>query len=80
MHLARLPQWFRGKESTCNAGDAGDMGLIPGSVRSSGGGYGNPLQYSCLGNCMDRGTWQDIVFGVFKESDVTEHAVTHFER
>ena len=42
-----------GKESACNAGDAGDardIGLIPGSGRSSGGGNGNPLQYSCLEN------------------------------
>ena len=36
------------KESTCNAGDAGDMGVIPELGRSSGGGHGNPLQYSCL--------------------------------
>ena len=46
-----------GKESACNAGDAGDMGLIPGLGRSPGGGHGNPLQYSCLGNPMDRGAW-----------------------
>ena len=39
-----------GKESACNAGDAGDTGLIPGSGRCSGGGNGNPLQYSCLKN------------------------------
>ena len=43
-----------GKESTCNAGDPG---LIPGSGRSPGGGSGNPLQYPCLGNPMDRGAW-----------------------
>ena len=42
------------KESTCNAGD---MGLIPGLGRSPGGGHGNPLQYSCLENPMDRGAW-----------------------
>ena len=46
-----------GKESTCNAGDLGDMGSIPGSGRSLGGGHGNPLQYSCLENPMDRGAW-----------------------
>ena len=39
-----------------NAGDAGDTGSIPGSERSPGGGNGNPLQHSCLGNPMDRGT------------------------
>ena len=44
-----------GKESACNAGDAGDTGLTPGSGRSPGGGHGHPLQYSCLGNPMDRG-------------------------
>ena len=43
-----------GKESAWNAGDAGGVGSIPGSGRSSGGGHGNPLQYSCLGNLMDR--------------------------
>ena len=43
-----LCQWLSGKESACNAGDAGDAGLIPGSGRSPGGGNGNPLQYSCL--------------------------------
>ena len=51
----RLPRWLCGKESSCNAGD---LGLIPGSERSPGEGYGNPLQYSCLENSMDRGAWQ----------------------
>ena len=50
-----LPRWHRGKESTCTVGDAGDAGSIPGSGRSPGGGHGNPLQYSCLKNPMDRG-------------------------
>ena len=40
-----------------NAGDARDVGLTPGLGRSPGGGHGNPLQYSCLGNSMDQGTW-----------------------
>ena len=44
-----------GKESACNAGDARNAGLIPGSGRSSGEGNGNPPQYSCLGNPVDRG-------------------------
>ena len=47
-----------GKESACNAGD---LGLIPGLGRSPGEGNGNPLQYSCLENPMDRGTWQATV-------------------
>ena len=45
------------EESTCNAGDTGDKGSIPGLGRSPGGGHGNPLQYSCLENPMDRGAW-----------------------
>ena len=49
------------KESTCNAGD---LGLIPESGRSPGEGNGNPLQYSCLENPMDRGAWWAAVHGV----------------
>ena len=44
--------------------NSGDMGLIPGSGRSPGGGNGNPLQYPCLGNPTDRGTWQATAHGV----------------
>ena len=62
----RLPWWLRSKESGCNAGDAGDVGSIPTLERSSGVGNGNPLKYSCLGNPMDRGTWQATVHGVTK--------------
>ena len=51
------------KESACNAGDPG---LIPGSGRPSGEGNGNPLQYSCLENHMDRGAWWASVHGVTK--------------
>ena len=51
---------------------AGDVCLIPGSGRSPGVGSGNPLQYSCLANPMDRGAWQAVVQGVVKESDMTE--------
>ena len=46
-----------------NAGDIRDAGLIPGLGRSSGGGRGNPLQYSYLGNLMDKGAWRAIVHG-----------------
>ena len=46
--------------------NAGDMGLIPGLGRSPGEGNGNPLQYSCLGNLMDRGAWWATVHGVAK--------------
>ena len=51
---------------------AGDLGSIPGSERSPGEGNGNPLQYSCLENPMDRGAWCVTVHGVTKESDTTE--------
>ena len=51
---------------------AGDTGLIPGSGRSLGGGNGNPLQYSCLEDPMDRRAWQTTVHGVAKELDMTE--------
>ena len=51
------------KTSVCNAGD---LGLIPGLARSPGGGHGNPLQYSCLENPMDRGAWWATDHGVPK--------------
>jgi len=61
-----FPHGSVGKESTCDAGDAGDVGLIPGLGRSPGEGNGNPLQYSCLKNPMGRGTWQATVQRVTK--------------
>ena len=54
------------KNLTANAGDIRDLGLIPGLGRSPGGGNGNPLQYSCLENSMDRGAWQAPVHRVTK--------------
>jgi len=51
--------------------NAGDVDSIPGSGRSPGEGNDNPLQYSCLGNPMDRGAWQATVHGVTKELDMT---------
>ena len=51
------------KETTCNGGDLGSMTR---SGRSPGGGHGNPLQYSCLGNLMDRGAWRATVYRVAK--------------
>ena len=62
-----------GKESACNAGDTGDMGLIPGLGRSPGEGHGNPLQYSCLENPMDRGALQAIVCRVTKSQTQLKH-------
>ena len=49
--------------------NAGDAGLIPGLGRSPGGGHGNPLQYSRLGNLIERGAWWAIVHEVARESD-----------
>ena len=60
------------KNPAASAGDTRGMGSIPGSGRSPGEGNGNPLQYSCLGNPMDRGAWQAIVHEVAKELDMTE--------
>ena len=76
--IAGLSSWLIDKESTCNAGNEGDSGSIPGSGRSPGGEHGNPLQYSCLENPMDREAWQATVHQV-KELDTTEateHACT----
>ena len=53
------------KNPSANVGDARDMGSIPG-LRSPGVGNGNPLQYSCLENLMDKGVWQATVHGVAK--------------
>ena len=52
------------KSPPANAGDLGDVGLIPGSERPLEKGNGNPLQYSCLGNTMHRGAWRVTVHGV----------------
>ena len=61
-----LPWCLSSKEFVCNAGDAGDTVSIPGSGRSPGGGHGNPLQYSCLENPMDREAWWATLHGVTK--------------
>ena len=59
------------KNTPVNAGDVRDVGSIPGSGRSPGGGPSNPLQYSCLDNPMDRGAWGATAHGV-TELDTTE--------
>ena len=67
-YLGAVPGGSEGKEPACNAGDLSSilrLGRSPGEVN------GNPLQYSCLENPMDRGTWQAIVHGV-AELDTTE--------
>ena len=58
-----FPGRLDGKESACKAGD---LDSIPGLGRSSGGGHGNPLQYSCLNNPTDRGAWRTTVYRVAK--------------
>ena len=73
-HSIGLPWWLSGKESACQVGDTG---LILGSGRSPGERNGNPLQYSCLGNPMDRGAWWATVHGVEKESDTTSCLPPH---
>ena len=62
-----LPRWLTDKESACQAGD---LDLTPGLGRSPGEGNGNPLQYCCLGNPMDRGAWWATVHGVFAKSQI----------
>ena len=59
------------KNPPAKAGDIRDMGLIPALGRSLGGGHGNPVQYSCLENPMDRGAWRATVHRV-TESNTTE--------
>ena len=68
-----VPDGSAGKELACNVGD---LGLIPGLRRSPGGGRGDPLQYSCLENPLDRGAWQATAMG-HRESDTAEHAGKH---
>ena len=65
----RLPLRLNGKEITCQAGD---MSLISGLGRSPGKEIGNPLQYSCLKNPMDRGAWWATAHGGHKELDITQ--------
>ena len=64
-----MAQWV--KNPPAKAGDTGDVGSVPGVGRSPGEGNGNPLQYSCLDNRMDRGVWQAIVHGVVKQWNMT---------
>ena len=66
------------KNQPANAGDTRDTGSIPGSGRSPGKGNGNPFQYSCLGNPLDRGSWQATVHGVVKSQTRLKDSVhTH---
>ena len=65
------------KNPPASAGDITDTSSIPGSGRSPGGGHGNPLQYSCLENPMDKGAWQATVHGVAKNQTGLKQLSTH---
>ena len=65
-----FPGGSDGKEPAC---DVGDTGSVPGSGRSPGGEHGNPLQYSCLENFMDRAAWHATVRGVAKSQTQSSH-------
>ena len=76
--ITRLPRWLSGKESACQCRSCRDAGLIPGSGRSPGERNGNPLQYSCLVNLMDREAWWVTVHGVTKsQTQLSYWSYTH---
>ena len=75
--VGSLPGGSVVKNLPANARDTGDAGSIPGSRRFPWGGNGNPLQYSCLDNPVDRWAWQGAIHGVAKELDTTERLSTH---
>ena len=65
------------KNQSANTGDIRDTGSIPGLGRFHGRGYGNPLQYSCLENSMDRGAWQATAHRVAKSQTQLKQLSTH---
>ena len=71
-----LPRWLSGEESACQCRRLGLNPWKNNSLKISGGGHGNPPQYSCLGNPMDRRAWWATVCGVAKESDMTKRHST----
>ena len=71
--MVGLPWWLSGKESACNAEEAGDAVSTLESGRSPGEGNGSPLQHSCLGNPIDRGASWAIVHGVVKGQTRLSH-------
>ena len=76
--MGGLPRWLSGKESACQCRRCRDMGSIPGSRKSPGGGNGNPCQYSCLENPLDRRAWQATVHGITKSwTCFSDYACTH---
>ena len=79
LHTWGFPGGTVGKNPPANAGDAWDASSIPGLERSPGEGNGNLLQYSCLENSMDRGTWQATVHRVSKsQAGLSNYTHTHF--
>ena len=66
------------KNPPTNAGDIRDRGSVPGSERSPGGEHGNPLQYSCLENPMDRGAWRATVHRVTKNQTQLRQLSMHW--
>ena len=72
-----LPRWLSGKESACHCRRCG---FIPWVWKIPAGGNGSPLQYSCLENSMDGGTWKAAVHRVWKSWDVTEWLITQGEK
>ena len=75
MPVACFPGGAVVKNPPAHSGDAGDLCLIPGLGRFPGGGNGNPHQYSCLGNPMDRGAWRPTIHRVTKnQTRLTKHA------
>ena len=72
LRASGFPDGSDGRESACSAGD---LGSVPGSGRSPAAGHGNPFQYSCLENPVDRGAWWATAHGV-AESDTTEQVST----
>ena len=71
-----VPWWLSGKELACSAEVAGDTGSIPGLGSSPGVGHGNPLQYSCLENPMDKGAWWATVHRVAKSQMILKWVST----
>ena len=72
-----FPGGANGKDLPASAGDIRNVGAIPGSGRSPGKGHGNPLQYSCLENHMDRGAWWAMIHGVAKSWTQLKQLSTH---
>ena len=75
--LLGFSRWLSGKESICNTGDTGDVDSIPGCGRFPRGGHGNPLQYSCLEDPMNRRGWRAAVHGVTKNRARLKWLSTH---